>query len=261
MSVKPKPIRSIFAPGLTWKLAVALALVLTSGIGVGARAEGENIAAHPPVVVELFVSQSCSRCPAAIDLFPAYATREDVVALSWHVDYWNMTASRNGVWTDPLSDAAFTKRQKKYNMALRQRSSIYTPQAIVDGAAETVGSSKSKISTLIEQAMPEAKKTLVTASENEGLVTFDVSESEDGGNAYLVTFKREVKTTVAKGANAGATFRQVNVVTHMKPLGIVRRHGEQFSVAAPDHVNNEGCALIVQEPPQARIIAAAYCPL
>src|SRR5690606_28973404 len=79
-----------------------------------------------PVLVEMFLSQACNMCPPAAALFPGVAARPDVVALSWHVDYWNMTASgEHGRWIDPFSDPAYTERQKRYNINIRNRSSIY----------------------------------------------------------------------------------------------------------------------------------------
>jgi len=77
-----------------------------------------------PVLVEMFLSQACNMCPPAAALFPDVAARPDVVALAWHVDYWNMTASEeHGRWVDPFSDPAYTERQKRYNINIRNRSS------------------------------------------------------------------------------------------------------------------------------------------
>ncbi len=209
-----------------------------------------------PVLVELFLSQACNMCPPAAALFPKIAARDDVVALSWHVDYWNMTTSENGRWVDPYSEAAYTKRQKRYNMNIRHRSSIYTPQVIVDGAAQTVGADENKISELIASAPKD--RPAVKARLNGGEVTFEIGESEAGGNAYLVTFKKKAVTDVTSGKNAGKTFDEAHVVTGMEPLGLVRRRGA--ALTAPVPAEGEGCALIVEEPGQKGVVAAAYCP-
>ncbi|WP_165793606.1 DUF1223 domain-containing protein [Hyphococcus luteus] len=213
--------------------------------------------AESPVLVELFLSQACNMCPPAAALFPKIAARDDVVALSWHVDYWNMTTSENGRWVDPFSEAAYTKRQKRYNMNIRHRSSIYTPQAIVNGAAQTVGASEEKIRELIEAAPDDGAKVFAHINKD-GAVRFDIGKSEAGGNAYLVTFKKHVVTDITSGKNAGKTFDEVNVVTGMEPLGLVRRRGGDLTAPAP--AEGEGCALIVQEPGQKGVVAAAYCP-
>lgn len=212
--------------------------------------------AKSPVLVELFLSQACNMCPPAAALFPKIAARDDVVALSWHVDYWNMTTSDNGRWVDPFSSAAYTKRQKRYNMNIRHRSSVYTPQAIVNGAAQTVGGSEEKISELIDSAQRDGAE--VSARIKDGAVRFEIGKSKAGGNAYLVTFKKHAVTEITSGKNAGKTFDEANVVTGMEPLGLVRRRGGMLSAPVP--AGGEGCALILEEPGQKGVVAAAYCP-
>lgn len=210
-----------------------------------------------PVVVEMFLSQACSSCAPAAKLLPDLANREDVVALSWHVDYWNMLNTKNGRWVDPYSDPAYTARQKSYNMRIRNRSSVYTPQAIVDGSAEAVGSSGDKIRGLISEAASRKNRAEVVSSViDEGLL-FSIGKSDSGGNAFLVTFKKHATTPIPRGENAGRVFDEVNIVTGLRPLGVVLRRGGDLTAEPP--APGEGCALIVQEPKQARIIAAAYC--
>lgn len=209
-----------------------------------------------PVLVELFLSQACSMCPQAAALFPEIAARGDVVALAWHVDYWNMTSTSNGRWEDPYSHAAFTKRQKRYNMNIRNKGSIYTPQVIVGGDRETVGGKKDKISALINEA-PHTDAAIST-SLSDATMMFTIEESETGGNAYLVTFKKRTSTRITAGLNAGKVFEEAHVVTQIHPLGIVRKRGGEIIIDKP--ANDDDCALIVQEPGQKRIIAATYCP-
>ena len=225
----------------------------------GARAQSEE-GAHPPIVVELFTSQACSSCVSAVKLFDELAAREDVVALSWHVDYWNTLNTKHGRWSDPYSDAAYTNRQRQYNKNIRRRSSVYTPQMVVGGAGEAAGSSKKKVEALISAAYEErdaAPVANVNVSREDETVTFDIGESEHGGNAYLITLAPQVETKVTHGENAGVSFQEVNVVTDVEPLGAVRRAGARITTPAPSA--DENCALIVQEPGQGRIVAAAYC--
>ncbi len=170
-----------------------------------------------------------------------------------------MLNTKQGRWVDPYSEAAFTTRQKAYNMRLRKRSSVYTPQAIVNGEMEAVGSSGDKINDMLAQAASREDRTGIEATAEDGAISFRVGESDAGGNAFLVTFKREVTTQIPRGENAGHTFDEVNVVTGVKPLGVVLRRGKELT-AEGSLAADEGCALIVQEPKQARIIAAAYCP-
>ena len=230
-------------------------------VAIPAAVARDDAAGEPdagrPVVVELFLSQACHMCPPAAALFPERAARKDVVALSFHVDYWNMMDTEQGRWADPLSKAEFTKRQKRYNINIRNKSSIFTPQAVIGAETQTVGSKKEKISALIDAA-PAAEARVETAR-RDGAVVFSVGKSDDGGNAYLVTFKRRATTKVTAGGNTGKVFDEVNVVTDMRPLGVVRRKGGELTAPAP--AADEGCALIVQAPKQRRIVAAAYCPV
>lgn len=219
--------------------------------------ETASTAAEPPVLVELFLSQACSMCPPAAALFPEIAARDDVVALSWHIDYWNMTSSANGRWEDPYSKSEFTTRQKRYNKNIRHKSSIYTPQIVVGGEMETVGGKKEKINALIEAAPRNA--AVIEGSLSRGGMQFEIGESEAGGNAYLVTFKKRTTTRITGGANTGKVFEEANVVTGIRRLGLVRKRGGEMWVAKPSE--GEGCALIVQEPGQKRISAAGYCPV
>jgi hypothetical protein len=240
------------------RLASVAAVLVVTLPGLGrAQAPVAATATAPkhPVLVELFLSQACNMCPPAAALFPEIAARGDVVALAWHIDYWNMTDSEHGRWEDPYSRASFTKRQKLYNINIRHRSSIYTPQVVVNGELQTVGGHRDKVSALINET--SRTETLLTASVEDGEMRFTLGENENGGNAYFVTFKRAVKTRITGGENAGKVFDEVNVVTDMRPLGLVRRTGAELSVPMP--AAGDGCALIVQEPKQKRVVAAAYC--
>src|SRR6516162_9524555 len=115
---------------------------------------------RPPVLVELFTSEGCSSCPpadaalAALARDPAFRTAE-VIALELHVDYWNHLG-----WADPFSSAAFTTRQQGYAEAFGQRGTS-TPQLVVDGAAELVGSNEAGARTAVAAAAREPKTRVV----------------------------------------------------------------------------------------------------
>ena len=214
---------------------------------------------NSPVVIELFSSQSCSACITAAEYFQELALRDDIVALGWHVDYWNLLNTRQGRWEDPYSRKEHTDRQKKYNINIRKRSSVYTPQMVVDGSFEAVGSSREKVSALISNAQTNHTTSIIEArKEKNGDIFFIVGRSRSGGNAYFVTFQRSIETEIKGGENAGVDFIDANVVTNVKRLGVVQRAGAKI-IAEPPAVG-KGCALLIQEPGQRRIIAASYCP-
>ena len=210
-----------------------------------------------PVVIELFSSQSCSACITAAEYFHELALRDDIVALGWHVDYWNLLNTRQGRWEDPYSRKEHTDRQKKYNINIRKRSSVYTPQMVVNGVNETVGSSREKVGPLIKNAHAAQTAPTISTSKKDGGIIFTVAASRSDGNAFLVTFQRSVKTEIKGGENAGIDFLDTNVVTHVERLGVVRRAGATFSATSPPL--GQGCALLIQEPKQGRITAAHYC--
>lgn len=235
-------------------LFVIVAFGFTAAAAENDKSEGRR---PSPVVVELFSSQSCSSCITAAEYFRELAARDDVVALGWHVDYWNHLDTRQGRWEDPFSSKEHTGRQKKYNINIRKRSSVYTPQIVIDGVNETVGSSREKVAAQINSAQTAQASSAISTKRKNGDIIFTVGESRSGGNAFLVTFQRSIKTAVKGGENAGVDFLDTNVVTDVERLGVVRRAGAKFNVKPPSPT--EGCALLVQEPGQGRIIAAHYC--
>src|SRR6478735_943930 len=101
----------------------------------GSPAAAASATEKPPVVVELFTSEGCSSCPPADAFLKELAAIHGVIVLSEHVDYWN----REG-WTDPFSSASFTERQQQY--AQRLASEVYTPQMVVDGRRQFIGSDR-----------------------------------------------------------------------------------------------------------------------
>src|SRR5271156_4434603 len=102
-----------------------------------------------PVVVELFTSQGCSSCPPADALLGDMARRDDVIALGFHISYWDGLA-----WKDPFSSQSSTDRQRVY-ARLFDLGQVYTPQMVVDGAREMVGSDRASVRSALHDARPE----------------------------------------------------------------------------------------------------------
>src|SRR5215217_5623425 len=123
---------------------VALTLVLNLALSGSASAEPLHIA--PKAVVELFTSQGCSSCPPADALLTALADREDVVALAYHVDYWDYVG-----WKDTFAQEAYSDRQRAYAKSWGS-SRIYTPQIVVNGAKAVVGSRRNEVQDAVDQA-------------------------------------------------------------------------------------------------------------
>ncbi|MEZ6029620.1 MAG: DUF1223 domain-containing protein [Hyphomonadaceae bacterium] len=239
-------------PALAGAAAAALAiggLVVVSGLG---RSFAEP-ATDGAVVVELFTSQSCSSCPPAEALFHEFASQDDLIALEWHVDYWDRLQTAAGAWKDPYSSSAWTDRQRAYNQRIRGRSQVYTPQAVIDGAAETVGFDKDAINGLVRRQRSARGAVRIGVTATAAGLSFDVKGAPADAELYLATFKLEASTRVGGGENNGRSLRSAHLVTALKKLD-----GKSPKAALP--AAGYGCALIVQEPGQGRILAGQYCP-
>jgi hypothetical protein len=216
-------------------------------------------AAEPrPVVVELFTSQGCSSCPPAEAYFRDLAARADLVALEWHVDYWDdLHAGASGQWKDPFSSPDHTRRQRAYNKALRGRSGAYTPQIVIDGAAETVGSRRAEVERMIA-LRPDAdqRASLAVAADAEGIAV-NVSAPE-GAQVRLVRFAKALVTRVNGGENAGKTLAEAHVVRRQELLGVIGK--TPFAASARAAAAGEGCAVLVEAGDGGPVLAARYCP-
>ncbi|HSR68687.1 MAG TPA: DUF1223 domain-containing protein [Acidobacteriota bacterium] len=146
--------------GLAWVLAQQVSLWSGQGLGAASvEAAAEGFAADRgqpvPVVVELFTSEGCSSCPPADRLLSELAEQPiegvRIIPLSLHVDYWNRLG-----WKDPYSDAQYSKRQRTYGELMRLRS-VYTPQMVVDGRREFVGSNRGKALREIKAAASQSR--------------------------------------------------------------------------------------------------------
>jgi hypothetical protein len=207
-----------------------------------------------PVVVELFTSQSCSSCPPAEAYFRELAARPGLIALEWHVDYWNdLHYGHAGKWKDPFSSPAYTERQRTYNQRLRGARGGYTPQAVIAGRTETTGSNRKTIEGLITEA-GRVQPAITIAASRGNEIKFTLTNAPRAVEALLVTYRLAATTEVKGGENHGRRLSSAHLVTAAKKLGA----GPAFSVAVPN--NGEGCAILVSEPGQGRILAAANCP-
>ena len=223
-------------------------------------ADGQSSA---PIVAELFTSQSCSSCPPAERLFSTLAEREDLIVLEWHVDYWDrLVHGRAGSWKDPYSDAAYTKRQRDYNRALRGSGNVYTPQAVINGVSETVGSKQDQVDALLVSP-PHATADLTIVPEGDQLrieVGAFVTPLKRSAEIVHLTLLPGQTTSVLRGENRGATLTSKNIVLKAQPVGSYEGTAESLLVPAP--VAGQTCAIIIQERRGAQlgpILGASYC--
>jgi hypothetical protein len=178
---------------------------------------GTALAAPRPVVVELFTSQGCSDCPPADALLRhVKGTDPGVLALDLHVTYWD-----NAAWTDPFSLPAATDLQNHY-ASLRGSREVYTPEAVVDGKAQFVGSDKATMIAAVAQARAAVARddaTPVSVSTADGQVSVRVGSGTGVATVWLFGFDPERTTKVQGGENGGTTLTEVNVVRSITRLG------------------------------------------
>lgn len=221
-------------------------------------------AAGRPVVVEMFLSQACIQSPPAAELLQSIAERPDVVALTWHVDYWDMIPAPGvGPWKDPFARPDFGARQMAYNQHIRGRAVKMTPQAVIDGVLSVAGSQRDAIDKRIVEAqfLDEMSRptppTLEIRRAEGNLFRTQIDNVGAPYDAVMVSFQRMSETRVRGGDNAGITFREANVVRAVSPIASAQSGGGDFTFAAPE----EGldCAVLVQERGNGRVVAARYC--
>src|SRR6476620_7491270 len=191
-------------------LLVISAAALLYSFTIGRNTSGQkNNKASGFAVVELFTSEGCSSCPPADEAVARLLSKnlDNVYILSFHVDYWN----RMG-WTDPFSEAQFSERQQKYATTLAVKD-IYTPQVIVNGATEFVGSDETKLNQVIEANLHNTASDLVIETKRAGnSVAVNYQTSAQGALLNLALVQPEATTEVKRGENSGRTLHHVNIV-------------------------------------------------
>lgn len=166
------------------------------------------LAENTPVVVELFTSQGCSSCPPADEFMQVLAQRDDVIALSVHVDYWDYIG-----WKDEFADPKHAKRQRAY-ATLGGRRSVYTPEMIVNGASDVMGAKPMAVATAIEAHKSQARAVSMTLTRAGSAVSIEAAALQDGLGPMTVQMVRYQPKRIAKitrGENAGKTIPYVNV--------------------------------------------------
>lgn len=178
-------------------------------------------AAKRPVVVELFTSQGCSSCPPADALLQELAKRSkefqlQLYPLSFHVDYWNYLG-----WTDPYSGNGATDRQRQYAKVFGGKS-VYTPQAVINGRQQVVGSNRSALYQALttEFAAAEPKTKLHVISRDGVGVLFSVENLSAPALLRVIYSKSYAENQVPKGENAGSTLSHTNVVQQIDSTAV-----------------------------------------
>jgi hypothetical protein len=228
---------------------------------------GNDENSRTPVLIELFTSEGCSSCPPADALLERLdrsqpARGVDLIVLSEHVDYWNDIG-----WKDPYSSHEYSERQGAYASRLGL-SSIYTPQMVVDGHLEFVGSDERRAAQAIENAMKVAKTPVSISSirfNGDSTVALHIETgplppgiSANSADVLIATADDMDESHVSRGENAGRTLRHVAVLRNLVRVGNVSST-DKFSRDVSIHLNsldsrNIRLVAIVQEPMAGRVL-------
>ncbi|MDE3252128.1 MAG: DUF1223 domain-containing protein [Bacteroidota bacterium] len=166
---------------------------------------------QPVVVLELFTSQGCSSCPPADALLGKYAASggQSIIPLSFHVDYWNRLG-----WSDPFSQPAFRQRQEWYTSRI-PGSSLYTPQLVMDGRYEMVGSNRTAIENQIRKELAEPKQGSILVRQVErknDRLYFQYEAASPGEILNIALIEKKATTSIHAGENNGLRLMNYNIV-------------------------------------------------
>jgi hypothetical protein len=221
---------------------LALALLLAAGIA----------AAQPrPTVVELYTSEGCSSCPPAEAQIGKLAKHDDIIALAFHVDYWDDLG-----WRDRFGLPEAVARQRQYAHTLHL-ASVYTPQLVIDGQRDLVGGGDGIGSGGASGNKPGVP--LDVAVHNDSLiVTLGAQPQPALCDVLLLGYLPEAASKVTRGENAGRELHEFNIVRSLRTLGSWQGEGRTFSVPlSAIAADATAVVVLVQQRDQGPIVGAA----
>jgi hypothetical protein len=254
----------------------ARALACAAAVVVSASAVSTQSSARTVVIAELFTSEGCSSCPPADDLLRRLIATQplqgvEIVALGNHVDYWDDLG-----WRDPFSSALFSKRQAEYEAAVFRSKGAYTPQLVVDGTLEAVGSDEDAVgrSLLKAASLPKITVSVVARQEGDARARVDVHIDVPAGlpphrtaDVVVAVTEDELSSHVTRGENRGRTLSHTAVVRSLTTAGRLKadEHAASATIAvplAPDwKLPNLRVVAFVQEQASRRILGGGSSPL
>lgn len=224
----------------------------------GSAVAGEKL----PIVVELFTSQGCNSCPPADEFLAELTKRDDIIALAFHVNYWDYLG-----WKDTFASDALTQRQRTYATFLGERT-IYTPQMVIGGVTHKVGSRRGDVNQVIDSLrQPSGPYLDVRVRRVEG---GKISVSIPAGElkqrdvvVWLVRYDSAREVDIKRGENRGRTIVYRNIVSDYRELAMW--YGEkielELKVSELREGGHDGSVILVQEGGSGRIIGAAKVDL
>lgn len=234
----------------TIKILAAVAFIVIAAFATSAfiKAKTSSEAAFDNkgfAVVELFTSEGCSSCPPADELVARIqkeSTGKPVYILAYHVDYWNRLG-----WKDQFSSAAFSKRQNDYANYLNLNS-VYTPQIVVNGRTEFVGSQEGTLRNAIRTSLqkePVAQLALNVASidQDHAALKYNTQGTDKSTVLLIAVLQKNAQTKVLRGENGGSTLSHVQIVRNLQEFNLNGSNGA-ISVDLPHGFDKKGWEII-----------------
>ncbi len=231
-------------------------LIAGTGLLAGAEAAAEGNAGRNdgPWAVELFTSQGCSSCPPADAMLGKLAQRPDIVALSFHIDYWDYIG-----WKDRFATKETTERQRTYARTLRQKY-IYTPEMVVDGRVHQPGVSDGQIEAMLADARRRSAIRTTPAlnrmADGTLRIRLAVAKLEAAADVILFVYDRRHATPVQRGENEGRRLDNFNVVRRFETVARWNGSESQWTVPADRFKPEQGLAVLVQQADQGVVLGA-----
>jgi len=196
-------------------------------------------------VVELFTSEGCSSCPPADELVAKIQKEskdKPVYILAYHVDYWNRLG-----WKDVFSSADYSKRQQDYAGYLHIQS-VYTPQIVVNGKTEFVGSEEGTLRNAISKGLQKASPSqlslnISTIDHSKANIKYEVDSIDKNIFLELAILQKNAQTKVQSGENSGRTLSHVQIVRKLQSVPLKGKEGT-VNVALPNGFNTQGWEII-----------------
>lgn len=225
-----------------------------------------------PILVELFTSEGCSDCPPA-DAFLQQLDRQPfpraaIIVLSEHVDYWNHDG-----WKDPYSSSFFSERQRAYAQEFELSRGVYTPQMIVDGSSEFVGSNQALAGKAFAKALTATKidvrLTSTSIGPNDSLRAHVETASlpkTQKADVYAAIALNRAESQVSAGENAGRKISHAAVVRSLTRIATLRQNQPftqdiQLKLPPDTDPNNMRLVVFIQEPHHGKVLGAAMQPI
>ena len=226
-------------------LAAVLALCGTAAAGAQQR----------PLVVELFTSEGCSSCPPAEAYIGQLSARADVVALAFHVDYWDDLG-----WRDRFELAQAVERQNIYARNLRHPS-VYTPQLVIDGRFDAIGTDSNAVARALATQRTNVPLS-VALHDSEVRVAIGALPQSPRCDVLLIAYRHHATSAIGRGENAGRNLEEFNIVRDIRTLGGWQGEPREFRAPlASLPADATDVAVLIQPSGQGAMVGAAIQPL